>query len=84
MVLLIPYFWRDRTGHEVDLLIDAGTRLILVEIKSTETIDRSMFDGLRYFMSLGAPAGERGILIHGGDAYQDREGFLVRPWFRCV
>jgi hypothetical protein len=32
------YFWRDHTGHELDLVIDEGTRLIPVEIKSGRTI----------------------------------------------
>jgi predicted AAA+ superfamily ATPase len=35
------YFWRDRTGHEVDLVMDSGTTLIPIEIKSGETISNS-------------------------------------------
>ena len=38
------YFWRDRSGHEVDLLIDHGTHLSPLEIKpgkpSTRIISR--------------------------------------------
>ena len=40
------YFWRDRTGHEVDIVIDTGKRLVPVEIKSAETIDSSFSTGL--------------------------------------
>jgi hypothetical protein len=32
------YFWRDRTGHEVDIVLDFGRELLPVEIKSGETI----------------------------------------------
>lgn len=77
------YFWRDRTGHEVDIVIDTGKRLVPVEIKSSETIDSSFFDGLRYYSSLGVPVSKTGVLAYGGDALYQRENFTVRPWFQC-
>ena len=78
------YFWRDRTGHEVDVIIDVGKNLIPVEVKSGETVDHSLFDGLRYFISLGTPASRTGVLIHGGEARYQRENFIVRPWYQCI
>ncbi len=77
------YFWRDRTGHEVDVIIDTGKKLIPVEIKSGETITSSLFDGLRYFTSLGSPASPTGVLIHGGEALYLREKSVIRPWYQC-
>lgn len=77
------YFWRDRTGHEVDIVIDTGKRLVPVEIKSAETIDSSFFDGLRYYISLDVPVSKTGVLVYGGDALYQRENFTVRPWFQC-
>jgi len=78
------YFWRDKTGHEVDAVIDAGSRLIPIEIKSSETVGRSLFDGLKYYLSLGSPVSETGVLIHGGNGLYQREQFLIRPWFQCI
>lgn len=78
------YFWRDRTGHEIDIVIDDGKKLIPVEIKSGETLVNSSFDGLRYFISLGRPASENGVLIHGGTSMYQRDRFIVRPWYACV
>ncbi|MBI5141188.1 MAG: ATP-binding protein [Nitrospirae bacterium] len=78
------YFWRDKTGHEVDVVIDAGSRLVPVEVKSGETLDRSFFDGLAWFSSLGSPAAETGVLIHGGGEMYRRNNCAVRPWHRCV
>jgi hypothetical protein len=78
------YFWRDKTGHEVDVVIDTGSRLIPIEIKSSETVGRSLFDGLKYYISLGSPVSETGVLIHGGNGLYQREQFLVRPWFQCI
>jgi predicted AAA+ superfamily ATPase len=78
------YFWRDQTGHEVDLVMDTGKGLIPIEIKSAETVIDSSFDGLRYYMALGPPASQRGVLIHGGEARYRREDFVVRPWHQCA
>lgn len=77
------YFWRDRTGHEVDIVVDTGKKLVPVEIKSGETIVSSLLDGLRYFVSLGSPASKTGVLIHGGETLYRRENFVVRPWYQC-
>ena len=78
------YFWRDRTGHEVDVVIDTGKQLIPIEIKSGETVNESFFEGLRYYISLGAPAAPTGVLIHGGDDLYQRENFSVIPWFQVT
>ena len=78
------YFWRDRTGHEVDIIIDTGKELIPMEIKSGRTLSGSFFDGLRYFMALGPNVARQGVLIHGGDDLYERENFIVLPWFQVT
>ncbi len=32
------YFWRDKTGHEIDCILDKGLNLTPIEIKSGKTI----------------------------------------------
>jgi len=78
------YFWRERAGHEIDVVVDEGKRLLPIEVKSSRTISPSLFDGLRYFTSLGRPAAGSGVLVYAGDDLYEREGFLVRPWYRCI
>jgi predicted AAA+ superfamily ATPase len=78
------YFWRDRTGHEVDVIVDTGKTLLPIEIKSGETVAPSFFAGLRYYTELGKPAAKTGILIHAGDAHHIFERFHVRPWYLCA
>jgi len=78
------YFWRDRTGHEVDFIVDYGTELVPIEAKSGETISASFFDGLKYFTRLGTPASQSGLLVHGGNDFYERDGFSVRPWWGAV
>jgi len=77
------YFWRDRTGHEIDLIIDIGRKLIPVEIKAGETVSESFYHGLKYYMSFGGNISHTGVLVHGGDKYYSREHFLLRAWFQC-
>ncbi len=31
------YYWRDRIGHEVDALLDLGTRMTAIEVKAGRT-----------------------------------------------
>jgi len=26
------YFWKDKTGHEIDILLDLGSRLLPIEV----------------------------------------------------
>jgi len=72
------YFWRDTKGHEVDLLVDRGTLLEPIEIKSGATFDLSFMDGLRYFASLQKQGG--GQLIYGGDHSYRHDAFEVTSW----
>ena len=47
------------------------------------TDSSSSFDGLGYYTSLGSPASQTGVVIHGGEARYQRENFMVRPWYQC-
>ena len=69
------YFWSDQSNHEIDLLIDRGTSLTAVEIKSSKTIQPDFFRGLQYFDSL-APKADL-TLLYGGDHPQQRTGIRV-------
>ena len=72
------YFWRDSQGHEVDLMIEDGEDLFPVEIKSGQTINGGMFDGLNYWRKLSGI--EKGMLCYGGNESYNRNGFNVRAW----
>ncbi len=46
------FFWRDRTGHETDIIIDRGNSLSAVEVKSGSTIAGDNLAGLRWWGDL--------------------------------
>ena len=74
------YFWRDSTGHEVDLLLETGKGLIAVEIKSGQTFSGDFLDGLKYWRGLPGNADAPAALVHGGDESYTRQGIAVRSW----
>lgn len=56
------YYWRDKTGHEVDCILDEGSRLIPIEIKSGRTFNTRFVEGLQFWNELFAERCE-GIAI---------------------
>lgn len=74
------YFWRDKTGHEVDCMIDQGVRLIPIEIKSGETIGAGFFSGLEYWNKLVGADSADTYLVYGGQENQSREKGNVVSW----
>jgi predicted AAA+ superfamily ATPase len=75
------YYWRDRTGHEVDALLDLGTRLAAIEVKVGQTISSDCFKGLKYFSKLKGVRGDC-VLVYGGEESSLREGVRVRTWWQ--
>ena len=75
------YFWRDRSGHEVDLLIDRGTHLSPLEIKSGQTIIKDYFKGLEFWKKLAGESAGKAWLVYGGDSRQTRTDVTILPWF---
>ena len=75
------YFWRDASGHEVDVLIDLGSRLIPVEVKSGVTVPADAVGNLEWWQGLPDNANRGGLLVHGGEERFRLEGFDVLPWF---
>jgi len=84
------HFWRDRTGHEVDALLDFPAAPVPLEAKADATLARSYFKGLDFYCGLqveaagaagaAAPAAS-GMLVYGGDDWGDHWGHIVRPWW---
>ena len=75
------YFWRDSAGHEIDVVIDMGDRLLPIEIKSAQTVASDFFDELKYWKKLSGNINELASLIYGGDRHFKQAGVTVYPWF---
>ena len=74
------YFWRDRSGNEVDVLIEAGNTLAPVEIKAGQTVSSDYFRGLDRWQAMAKKISGKAWLVYGGDKAQTRLGYNVVPW----
>lgn len=73
------FFWRDKTGHEIDVLVDEGLDLFPIEIKSGKTINSDYFKNLRFWMNLSQH--KKGLILYAGDQTQSRsEGITIINW----
>ena len=58
------YFWRDKTGHEIDCIAEWGGQIKAIEIKSSMTFQNDFIKGLRYFHELSKKS--KNYLIYNG------------------
>jgi len=73
------YFWRDNTGNEIDIVVDKGTSLRPIEIKSGKTVTSDYFKNFDFWNKITGTTG--GTVIYGGDQLQKRSnGITVLPW----
>lgn len=77
-------FWRDRSGHEVGLLIEYGGELQAIEIKSGATVSRDALGGLKKWQAIAGQMLPRPRLIFGGDETQYRSEADIIPWNRLA
>lgn len=74
------YFWRDKNGNEIDLLLEEGAKLTPIEIKSTSTLNPALFETLHKWPHLSGHKPQPGALIYAGSEHQKREKVTVIPW----
>ena len=77
------YFWRDNIGNEVDLIVEQGTKLMPIEIKSGQTLTRESFSGLEKWNALAGEKAASPALIYGGDESYRQKGISVVGWKQC-
>ena len=72
------FFWRDRTGHEIDAVVQDGENLIPVEMKSGKTLVSDSFKTLKWWKELASQ--DLAYLIYGGDETYSRSAAEVVSW----
>ena len=76
-------YWRTSTREEVDFVIEAGGRLLPVEVKATSRPRLRDAEGLRSFRSEYGGSARAGLLLHTGRALEwMAPGILAAPWWR--
>jgi len=74
------YFWQDKTGHELDVLMDINGQLKAMEIKSAKTLRADFFQNFTYFQKVSNIPREDCFLLYGGTENQVRQSGQVVSW----
>jgi hypothetical protein len=74
------FFWRDKSGLEVDCIIEKGDRLVPVEIKSGQTASSDFFTSLEIYCRLASLPPSSGFVIYAGDEEQKRSSGYLLSW----
>ncbi|MFC1842385.1 ATP-binding protein [Candidatus Dependentiae bacterium] len=75
------YFWRDAGGaHEVDCILDHGSKLYSVEVKAGKSIASDSFRGLDYWNNLAKGDPSDSYLIYANNERQIRKKGNVIGW----
>ena len=78
-------YWRTTTDLEVDFVIEAGNRLLPIEVKAAANPGYADTRGLRAFREEYPELFAGGLLLHGGDRTQwMSDGILAVPWWRVL
>ncbi|RMG40715.1 MAG: ATP-binding protein [Candidatus Dadabacteria bacterium] len=81
------YFWRDQHGHEVDLVVDNGSKLHPLEIKCSATFNSHWLKTLNWFNKLQnynrshiIYAGDENFTHGGSEVLSYNYDFCKLPW----
>lgn len=74
------YFWRDRSGHELDAIIEDHPDHFAVEIKSGSTIQEDYLKNLKYWKELNPNPQKLLLIYNGDDEYQRSDGINIVPF----
>jgi predicted AAA+ superfamily ATPase len=74
------YFWRDSSGHEVDVLMETAQGLQAVEIKSGSTFASDWTSSLKKWKQFAGDEAIQPSLVYGGTASYARDGVQVWGW----
>lgn len=73
-------YWRDQSGHEIDVILESPRSAKAIEIKSSATIGSDFFRGLYYWQRVSRSDPQNSFLIYAGTTAQKREKASVIPW----
>lgn len=72
------YFWRDQTGHEIDLIIEKGTELCALEVKASATASAHAFDNIHFLQKVAQLEKIEQFVVYAGAENQSwKDGSFV-------
>ena len=74
------YFWRDSTGHEIDVVFETATHLVPIELKSGATYVGQWTKAIKTWQTLAKQEQCPSHLVYGGQQSFVRDGVHVWAW----
>ena len=79
------FYWRTTIGEEVDFVIEAGTRLLPIEVKATTQPRLRDITHLRTFRAEYGERARAGLLLHSGEMLDwIAPDVLAAPWWKVL
>jgi uncharacterized protein len=75
-----PYYWREKDGKEVDLIINKGRQISAIEVKLGQTFSSKQVENLLYYKKVSEETTVELQLVYGGDENQNRSNYDVVSW----
>lgn len=77
------FYWREKSGREIDVIIDDAGKLLPIEIKSGKTITQDFFKNIEYWNNLSSQ--KEAMILYGGITSQQRSnGIRVMHWRKAI
>jgi len=73
------YFWRDKNGKEIDLIIDNNDEIIPIEIKAGKTFSYDFLKNIKYWNKISNNNSDT-FVIYGGEKTYKTEDIDVISW----
>lgn len=74
------YFWRDKSGQEIDCLLEKASSLVAIEIKSGETLSSDFFSTLGKWNAMTGNDPANSYVVYGGRQRQERAQGTAVGW----
>jgi predicted AAA+ superfamily ATPase len=78
------YYWNDSKGHEIDLVLDLGGRLLPIEIKSGRTFSPDYFKNMNWWRQIVDLPLANSLVVYGGDQDWEMESGKLVSWQRAT
>lgn len=65
------FYWRDRTGNEIDVLIDQSSQVVPIEIKTATTFSADYVKGINYWKKINASTQNAYVVYTGKNSAMD-------------
>ena len=78
-------YWRTSKGEEVDFIVETGSRVLPIEVKSGRTVGMNDVRHLKSFLTEYADLTSGGLVLYDGtETFWISKDILVVPWWQVI